>query len=105
MSYLGGSREAPRAGMFPGSAHFGAGMGSQRDISIQMYSLPFIPFPSCGGLGGASDDLRSCCADRAKSHVLASRWGLQRRLTSFMSPYRVPLPTQGCAELGKLKRE
>lgn len=78
----------PRAGMFPGSIHFGAGLGSQRDISIQMYSLPFIPFPSHGGLGGASDDLRSGCADRAKSCVLASRQGLQRRLTSFMSPYR-----------------
>lgn len=72
--------------MFPGSAHFGAGLGSQRDISIQMYSLPFIPFPSHGGLGGASDDLRRGYADRAKSCILEARQGLQRRLTSSVSP-------------------
>lgn len=87
MSYLGGSREVPRAGMFPGSAHFGAGLGSQRDISIQMHSLPSIPFPSHGGLGGASDDLRSGCADRAKSYILAARQGLQRRLYEPLQKY------------------
>jgi hypothetical protein len=50
--------------------------------------LPFISFPSHGGLGGGSDDLRDCNLDKVRLYVLTARLGPQRSQPRlYLLPY------------------